>query len=282
MAAAPSCSITRLGEDAAERLGQVGDLGLGRARDRGEHRARAPPRPTAAAAGAVAGRASQRHGPRDVGPGPQRDGDRAPGQHAPQVRPVEDRQAVQLATSRSRSSPSVSDSSGPTVGTLARSTMTSDVRVVGQSRRGTPRSWRGPDDADELVGRGAPAAPDPACRRRTCWRRTCRASAAGEIVVELRFHRLVDADAGDEPVEDDPAIDGSRGRRQEPADQPEHDPVERLAEEDHREPDRDEQPADPAPDGRREPRAPPRVAGPAPSRSPARRDRRRAGRPARG
>ena len=60
---------------------------------------------------------------------------------------------------------------------------------------------------------------------------------------EVLLHRLADADPLDEPVENEPPTDRPGRRHEEPSDETDHDPVDRVAGEDDRETDHDERPA---------------------------------------
>ena len=157
-----------LGEDAAERLGEVRDLRLRRA-------------PGSAASTAVARlldreqprsrrrRVGRAHSviPASVGPGAERDRDRAPRQHAragPSHRgPAARRAATSGAVRGRRSASPPGRSSAPS----ARSTMTSDVRVDRPVAAGHGAELDRPRRSRRARRRGAPAAPAPRVPSRT-------------------------------------------------------------------------------------------------------------------
>ena len=156
-----------------------------------------PPRPSSSRdPGPSRGPRSQRH-PRQVGPGPECDRvDRRVS--TPRSRPLEHRQPVELATSGAvrgrRSAVRPARASAPSAGP----TMTSDVRVVGQSRRGTAAELAPPRRCRPARRRGAPAAPGPSVPSSTCWPNVSSVSW-GEIVSISASIASLDEDAAISP-----------------------------------------------------------------------------------
>ena len=200
-------------------------LGLRRAGDGGEDRARASS--TDSRRGRRRARAALTAASRAVGAGPERGRDRPPRQDAPEVGPIEDRQPVEPrlgAAARGRRS---SDSSGPTSASSASRPSRPRSASTASCGWGTARSWAAPTIPTSVVRQEhGQRRPEPS-RRGSPPERVERELRRDRL--DLLLHRLADADAGDQPVEDQPAVDGAGGRHEEPADEPEHDPVERCS-----------------------------------------------------
>ena len=122
------------------------------------------------------------------------------------------------------------------------------------------------DDADEHIvmkhrqGRGHCPVDDPGRERVEGQLRGDRG--------ELLFHRLADTHPLDQLVEDEPAVDGSSGRHQEPADEPDHDPVDRFAGQDDRQTEDDRDAPRVLPHDARGPGSGPLIARPRPGGRP--------------
>ena len=184
----------RLGEDAAERrrTGRRPRSRSGPGRRRGPPPA--PPRPTAEpATRRRRGHAGSQRQPADVGPGPERDRDRAPGEHAASAVPSSTG-SPSRRDSRSRSSRRSATRPGATIGSVG-----DGDHDVGRPRRRpvAPRhaaQLARADDPERARRRGRTGSAGPSVPSRTCVANVSSVRLRRDRV-QLGLHRLADPDA---------------------------------------------------------------------------------------